>query len=157
MIVVKNLMLIFMGFGFGFLAAAGVFTVFTAVGLVARFAGKTHTNKYVFFYENMIVLGSIMGVFFSIWTKQFAFGIFLKDICSPWLFDILRNVLMIVFGGFAGMFVGCLALAIAEMLESIPILTRRIGLKNQLSIILVFVALGKIVGSIIYFILKIKQ
>ena len=58
---------------------------------------------------------------------------------------------MVFFGGYAGIFVGCLALAIAEMLDSIPIFTRRIGFRHGLGIVVLFMALGKMAGSFIYF------
>ena len=58
----------------------------------------------------------------------------------------------LMFGGvFAGMFVGCLALAIAEMLNSIPIFARRIGFRHGLGVAITAAALGKLLGSLIYF------
>ena len=56
-----------------------------------------------------------------------------------------------VYGLFAGMFIGCLALAIAEMLDSIPILTRRISFRHGLGLAIVSMALGKLFGSLVYF------
>ena len=56
-----------------------------------------------------------------------------------------------VFGLFSGVFVGCLALAIAEMLDSIPIFTRRIGFRHGLGFMVLATALGKLAGSLIYF------
>ncbi|MDE5866342.1 MAG: stage V sporulation protein AB, partial [Lachnospiraceae bacterium] len=44
-----------------------------------------------------------------------------------------------------------LALAIAEMLNTIPIFSRRIGFRHGLGIAILAVALGKLVGSLIYF------
>ena len=55
-----------LGFGAGILVSAGVFTVLLAVGLVPRFAGRTHTGRHIFLYEEMIVWGTLTGVFFSI-------------------------------------------------------------------------------------------
>ena len=43
--------LILTGASYGLLAAAGVFTVLVAVGLVPRFAGRTHTADKVILYE----------------------------------------------------------------------------------------------------------
>ena len=43
----KGLFLAVLGVSFGMLASAGVFTVLVAVGLVPRFAGKTHTANKV--------------------------------------------------------------------------------------------------------------
>ena len=55
------------------------------------------------------------------------------------------------FGLFAGIFVGCLALAIAEMLDTIPIFARRIGFRHGLGIVVLSIALGKAAGSLLYF------
>lgn len=154
---IRYILLAVMGFSFGSLAAAGVFTVLTAVGLVPRFGGKTHTNSHVFLYENMIIAGTIIGSFLSIWTQYCMFGTALKQnaMISPQVFEIIGNVLMAVYGVFSGMFIGCLALAIAEMLDSIPILTRRVGFRHGLGIAVLSMAVGKICGSIAYFVLGI--
>lgn len=156
---IRYILLATMSFSFGALAAAGVFTVLTAVGLVPRFGGKTHTNSHVFLYENMIIAGTIIGTIFSIWPQYSMFGPFLqqKFMMTPQIFSVFGNALMTIYGVFSGMFVGCLALAIAEMLDSIPILTRRIGFRHGLGILVLFVALGKICGSVLYFILQMYQ
>jgi hypothetical protein len=70
-----------------------------------------------------------------------------EGILPPWS----GTAFLIVFGFFAGIFVGCLALAIAEMLNSIPIFSRRTGFRHGLGIALLFAALGKMAGSIFYF------
>ena len=57
-----------------------------------------------------------------------------------------------LFGLFAGIFVGCLALAIAEMLNTIPVFARRIGFRHGLGIVVLSIALGKAAGSLLYFI-----
>lgn len=156
---IRYFLMVFMGLSFGALAAAGVFTVLTAVGLVPRFAGKTHTNRHVILYENMIIAGTITGSFFSIYTEYSMFGPFLQghSMIGAELWQIIGNILMAVYGVFSGMFIGCLALTIAEMLDSIPIFTRRIGFRHGLGIAVTAMALGKICGSIAYYALQIYQ
>ena len=56
-----------------------------------------------------------------------------------------------VFGLFSGMFIGCLALAIAEMLDSIPIFARRISFRHGLGWAILGMAAGKLCGSLLYF------
>lgn len=56
-----------------------------------------------------------------------------------------------VMGFFTGCFVGCLALSIAEMLDSIPIFARRVRLKWGIGIAIFMVALGKMAGALLYF------
>ena len=128
------------GFSFGVLVAGGVFTVLIAVGLLPRFAGKTHTAKKIFLYEEMVVFGTIAGCIFSIYQPQFG------DL------GLGGQVFLGFYGLFAGCFVGCLALAIAEMLSSIPIFARRIAFRHGLGIAINSMAFGKLVGSLVYFI-----
>lgn len=149
----KWLFLIFVGVSYGLLSSAGVFTVFVAIGLVPRFAGQTHTAKHIFLYEEMVVVGTIVGGTISVFYQYCQVGSFLHstmpDAISLW--NGLGIILQIVFGVFSGMFVGCLALAIAEMLDSIPILTRRISFRHGIGVVIMGIALGKLCGSVLFF------
>lgn len=141
------------GGSFGLLAAAGVFTVFVAVGMIPRFAGKTHTAKYIRIYEDMVISGTIIGGTGSVFIRYFQLGTSLADMgCSQELIKTGGNIFTGVFGLFAGIFIGCLAITIAEMLDSIPIFMRRIRLKYGLKQFIYAMAVGKLVGSLLYFI-----
>lgn len=149
----KELFLIFVGGSFGLLSAAGVFTVFSAVGLVPRFAGKTHSAQEIYLYENMIVLGSVIGCLISIWpdswNRAFAGLEEAAGTTTFWIF--FRIFWLIIIGLFSGMFVGCFALSIAEMLDSIPIFARRISFRKGIGLAVCSVAAGKLCGSLFYF------
>lgn len=160
----KFIFLIFSALGFGLLSSAGVFTVFVSVGLVPRFADKTHTAAYIIKYENAIMAGSILGCLFSIYAKGITpflgklgaiplFGDFSLFTGGPF-YHLLTwgNLLLGVFGIFAGMFVGCIAIAIAEMLNTIPIFLRRISLGEGAGILILSIALGKVLGSFLYYV-----
>ncbi len=138
----------------GFFAAGGVFTVLISVGLVPRFAGKTHTGKKVMLYENCVVAGTIIGCIISIFEKNLQLGSFIlkSGFFSEAVWTVIGNGILLVSGIFAGMFIGCFALAIAEMLDTIPIFARRVGFRHGLGIAILFMALGKLAGSLIYFI-----
>lgn len=145
--------LIVFGFSYGLLAAAGVFTVFVAVGLVPRFAGRTHTAKYILVYEEMVIYGTLLGALVSLFPE--GKGLVL-DLWRE--LPVLRNYrqeismsIQIVYGVSAGVFIGCLALAIAEMLDSIPIFTRRVSFRFGIGIAVLCIAVGKLIGSLVYF------
>lgn len=139
----KYVLLAVAGVSFGALAAAGVFTVLVAVGLIPRFAGKTHTASHIFLYENCVVFGTITGMLFSIFVElHFYSSMVLKPV---------EYAAESVMGFFTGCFVGCLALSIAEMLDSIPIFARRVRLKWGIGIAIFMVALGKMAGALLYF------
>ena len=156
---VRTFFLIFTGVSYGLLAAAGVFTVLAAVGLVPRFAGKTHTSRYVLLYEEMVIFGTVTGCVLSIFSRYCQFGAWWQgrfpERMGMWLG--IGVFWQAVFGLFSGMFVGCLALAIAEMLDSIPILTRRISFRHGLGIAIIGMAAGKLCGSLLYFLTELHR
>lgn len=149
----REVLLALIGISFGVLAAAGVFTVFVAVGLVPRFAGKTHTANKVLVYEEMVIFGTIIGGFASVFPEYSQFGAMLQQNFpgEMQLWNGLGVGLQAILGLSGGMFVGCLALAIAEMLDSIPIFTRRISFRHGIGLAILSVALGKLCGSLFYF------
>ena len=150
----REIFLAFVGGSFGLLSAAGVFTVFSTVGLVPRFAGKTHSAKEIFLYENMIVLGTIIGCLMSLWpdTWKRTLGRLEVVVAPAGFWNGVHLWVLIIIGLFSGMFVGCLALSIAEMLDSIPIFTRRVSFRKGIGLAICSVAAGKLCGALFYFI-----
>lgn len=158
----QQIVLGIVGISAGVLVSAGVFTVLLAVGLVPRFAGKTHTAGKVFLYEEMVVLGTLTGDFFSVFADYGYLGEWIRQRqilgeATDVVWKMIAMTLVAIFGLFAGIFVGCLALAIAEMLDSIPILTRRIGYRHGLGLMVLAIAVGKLAGSLVYFACRIFE
>lgn len=147
----KNILLAFGGIAAGICVAGGVFTVLLAVGLIPRFAGKTHTADKIFLYEEMVVAGTLAGNVLSVFAKPLIARFYGNGTEVFTWFIALRETLTGVFGIFAGIFVGCLAMAIAEMLDTIPVFSRRIGFRHGLGIAVLFMAIGKLLGSLFYF------
>lgn len=152
----KQILLAVCGLSFGLLSSAGVFTVLASVGLIPRFAGKMHVAKKVFALEEAVIFGTITGGFFSIFSNYGEIGGFVLSrqifgAATVFLWKGIGTLALVSFGFFAGMFVGCLAFAIAEMLDSIPILARRIGFRHGLGIAVAAAAAGKLTGSLLYF------
>lgn len=155
----KTLFLGIAGSSYGLLSSAGVFTVLAAVGLIPRFAGKTHTAGKVILYEEAVILGTITGAILSIFYRYCHFGAWWQG-RFPGREGCLRVVgvcWQAFFGLFAGMFVGCLALAIAEMLDSIPILARRISFRHGIGLAVLAMAAGKLCGSLLYFLAELHR
>lgn len=148
-----TLFLCVFGFSYGLLAAAGVFTVLAAVGLIPRFAGRTRTADKVVLYEEMVIFGTLFGTALSIFPQYCGAGAWLQQRFPAQKILFLRAgaVFEGVYGVFAGMFIGCLALAIAEMLDSIPIFARRISFRHGLGLAVLSMAAGKLCGSLFYF------
>lgn len=125
------------------MVSAGVFTVLFVVGLVPRFAGRTDTARCELFYEECLIFGAILADVVSVFPIEGSIG------NGP---NIWLTIILVLVGVFAGIFVGCLSIALAEVLDGIPIFARRVKLKMGVSVAVLAVALGKIAGSLVYFI-----
>lgn len=139
----KIILLWIIGISSGIMVSAGVFTVLFVVGLVPRFAGRTDTARCELFYEECLIFGAVLADVLSVFPIKGSLG------GSP---HVLLTMLLVLIGIFAGIFVGCLSIALAEVLDGIPIFARRVKLKMGVSIAVLAVALGKIAGSLVYFI-----
>ena len=138
-----DIFFVLVGLSAGLLISFGMFTVLFVLGMIPRFAGKTRTVNKLILYEESVIWGCIIGGIYSVFYK--------------WI-DIARvlgktgSLITLSFCGvFAGVFVGCLALAIGEMLNTIPIFSRRIGFRHGLGFAVTSMAFGKFVGSLYYF------
>lgn len=155
----SQLFLAVFGLSAGLLVSAGIFTVLLAVGLTPRFVGTTHTAKKILLYEGCITAGAVIGTFFSAIPALGHMGEWLRQqilskawgIAAQRIIDTGGEIFLGIAGLFMGMFVGCLALAIAEMLDSIPIFARRVSYRHGLGIAVLAVAIGKLAGSLYYF------
>ena len=146
----EQFLLGFLGLSAGLSIAGGVFTVFTAVGLVPRFAEHTKTGDAIMTYENQIVLGCFLGSLFSLFS---GLGEGLR-LCEPGGAEILRAMAWLILGFvglFTGVYVGTLAVSIAELLDAIPIMSHRVNLKRGVSLVIAGLAVGKLIGSLFYY------
>ena len=128
-------------FGAGIGVAAGTFAFILVVKVLPRMLQKAKLEHKVIYIENMVVKGVLFGTLFSLfhWKKK-------------WLFALLGKTLLTIFGMSAGIFTGCIAIALAEILDTFPIFFRRLHLKQNFAEGLLFLmALGKMAGSLFYF------
>lgn len=154
-VVREQFLLGFLGLSSGLSVAGGVFTVFTAVGLVPRFAEHTKSGDRIVTYENMIILGCFLGTLFSLFsnlTPGLRLCVFPEvEVTMARLGDWLADFLLGFVGLFTGVYVGTLAVSIAELLDAIPIMAHRINLKRGVSLVIAGLAIGKLIGSLFYY------
>ncbi|MGN0480853.1 MAG: stage V sporulation protein AB [Lachnospiraceae bacterium] len=131
----QNILVGFSGICAGAITAAGIFALITTLEIINRFAVATRTASFLLKYENVIIVGVTAGNILSL------YNIHLPG--ASWGIGI--------FGIFSGMYIGCFAVALAEVLQVIPVFARRSRLKFGLEIIILGLALGKSIGGIIYF------
>lgn len=152
----ETIILWIIGISSGLMVSAGVFTVLFVVGLVPRFAGRTETAWCEMFYEECLIAGGILADVVSVYPIKVSIGQILSmfSLAEGLTTKVITTVLLILTGVFSGIFVGCLSIALSEVLDGIPIFARRIRFKKGLSIAVLAIALGKAVGSFIYFALS---
>ena len=136
MVLLKQLFLILLGFGSGLVISGAVFAFIAIIGVVPRLAQKTGTTKYILLYEEAIIFGGIFGVS----TMSFSYHL-------P-----IGPVLVAFFSLCIGIFYGSLAVSLAEILDVIPILTRRARLRQGMVYFVLSLAIGKLIGSLLYYI-----
>jgi len=95
------------------------------------------------------VLGILAGIILSVFTPFIQPGQWFSG--YAW-WDVAAQIFLGIYGIFTGMFVGSLAVAIAEMLDAIPIFARRISFEKGIGIAILCFAFGKVAGSFLYFI-----
>ena len=131
---IKGILILF-GFASGVVVAAGTFAFIAAIGIVPRMAQGTKTKQYIRLYEDAILLGGLSGCIFMFGNIQMHLPI--------WSVSIIALL--------CGIFVGVLAMALAEVLNVMPILMRRAKLQKGITWFVVSFALGKLFGSLLYF------
>lgn len=144
----EQFLLALLGLSFGVFTAGGVFTTVIVVALVPRFAARFHTAYKIFLYEEWIVAGAIAGGIFGVYSHLWPVVLW-EARSAPARWSGIAGVT--IFGFFTGMFVGCLALAIEEMLGGIPVFARRVHLRRGLGVIVLTIAVAKLSGSLYYF------
>ena len=132
---VQQILMTLIGLSAGVVVAGGLFGFIVSLGVISDFADRTKTADKVMLYEDAVALGGICGNIISVFQIPIRGG--------TWLLGI--------FGILSGVFVGCWAVALTEILNVFPIFTRRIGLTKGIAYIILGIALGKGIGSVIYF------
>ena len=124
------------GFGSGLIIAGAVFAFITIVGIVPRLAQKTRTTGKIKVYESALALGGIFGTLAGVFQFYLPIG----------------HIGVIAISIVNGIFIGCLAMSLAEVLNVIPIFSRRARMQRGMFFLVLAISVGKLVGSLLYFI-----
>ena len=129
----KYVLLALICFASGLTIATGIFAFLAKLGVIPRLLARTNTAKHTALFENGIIRGGSLGNLYSLFQPKLPF---------------LGMPGMIAIGLFSGIFIGCLAMAIAETLDVIPYFISRSKLKMGISAIIIAIALGKGSGAL---------
>ena len=123
-----DILLVFIAVSAGFATAGGFIAFITLIGVVPRLASLSKTASRIPLYESSLALGLIAMNLISLYPVDLSTG-----------------------GLFTGIFVGCLAGALAEVINIVPILAQRTHLRKGIPYFIQAAAVGKCVGSFIQF------
>ena len=101
----QQIFLAAIGLSAGVAVSGGLFSLIVELGVIADFADRTHTGDKVLFYEDCTAAGGILGNIIYVFHIGIPAGV--------WGLGI--------FGIFAGIFVGCWSMALAEILNVFPV------------------------------------
>ncbi len=132
----RQVLLALIGLSAGTVVAGGLFSFIIGLGVVSDFADRTHTGEHILLYEDSVALGGILGNIFWVYHISIPYGAWLAP----------------VFGAFAGVFVGCWSMALAEILNVFPIFIRRVKLLRFIPYLILGIAMGKGFGALLFFV-----
>ncbi|ASN05464.1 stage V sporulation protein AB [Virgibacillus necropolis] len=123
---------VFIGLASGLAVGSGFIAFLMVLGIIPRLIQLSRSMKLIYLYVPCVIAGSL-------------FGVYLSFTATTWDQPL---IVLTLWGVFHGIFVGMLAAALTEVLNVIPILSKRIGVDKQLLWLLMAIVFGKITGSI---------
>ena len=121
--------------------SAGVFAFVLVIGVVPRILRCS--------IENVMICGVVAGNISSVLDTAYNLGF--ANMPKVPVSNICGNIIIAIFGLCVGIFVGCIAVALAEILHTFPIIYKRMKLRAGLGIIVISMAIGKALGALYYF------
>lgn len=130
----KSILLSLTGFSGGIVVGGAIGAFITLLQLIPRLIQFTETDGYIKLYEWTFIIGSI------IFTILYFFDITFK----------LNKYFSILFGLLNGAFVGLFTSALAEVLNVIPVMSKKFRLNNYIFYLVVALIAGKVFGSMFF-------
>lgn len=127
----------FLGLSSGVAISGAVFALIAAIGVVPHMAKKTGTQRYVRLFEEAIIWGGIFGAVTMVLNFSF-----------PQV-----SLIAILLGLATGVFFGVFVMSLAEELNVLPIMSKRLRIKRGIPYFVASIAVGKMIGSLLYFII----
>ncbi len=143
-VIVEELVLALVGLSAGAAVAGGLFSFIVELGVIADFADRTHTGDKLLFYETC-------GAWRNNRKYRFLFYSFAPNAVSFASASFASGAVQVLFGIFAGIFVGCWSMALAEILNVFPIFMRRARIVRYASVFVIGAAIGKGLGAGLFF------
>ncbi|SFL99391.1 stage V sporulation protein AB [Salibacterium qingdaonense] len=137
---VEVLIIIFVGLSGGLAVGSGFVAFISVLGIIPRLVQITGTKKAVWLYELAVTGGGVFGTIAVLHPIRFS----------------LPGFFTVPVGLAAGVFVGMLAAALAEVLNVFPILAKRVGMENDVMSLVMAIVLGKTAGSLFHWLVYVS-
>ncbi|MCK9443091.1 MAG: stage V sporulation protein AB [Tissierellaceae bacterium] len=134
--IIKNSIMILIAFGGGVIVGGAMVAFITILQILPRLAQFTETEGYLKLYQLTMIISIILSI--VMYFANFNFG--------------LPAFSVVPIGFFYGVFIGILSSALAEVLNVIPVISKKIKIKHDLKYIIWALIGGKVMGSLIYWI-----
>lgn len=129
-------LIIVTGLAGGLATGTAVASFITLLDIVPRLSQLTNSYQYISFYEKIITMGVVVTTILSF------LGLNIN----------ISKLVIVPIGLLSGVFIGLIAAALAEVVNVLPVLKRRLKLSVYLKYTLIAIALGKTFGSLFYWI-----
>ena len=124
--------IILFGLSSGIMVGSGVVAILILIGIIPRMAQISKTKSFIGLYEKLLIIGTLLGSL-----------IYFHEIHL----DIGR-IGAVIAGLAYGIFVGFLSSGLTEVLDYIPIVSRRLRIPTvYLKYIIISLLIGKVIGS----------
>lgn len=132
----KNLLPIIIGFAGGLTAGSAAAAFLALLEVIPRLMQISDTRNYIKLYQGVLTFG------FALFTLIYFTNFHLN----------LSKYVAIPAGFLYGMFIGLFSSALAEVLNVIPVLAKKLKLRDHLIYVIYTLMAGKIIGSLFYWI-----
>ncbi|SHH71148.1 stage V sporulation protein AB [Caloranaerobacter azorensis] len=129
----NTIILALIGFSGGIVIGSAFIAVIVLLNIIPRLAQMSHTEKFISVYEKVMILSVVLITLLDF------FDVTLK----------INEIYLIPIGLIMGIFIGILAAALAEVIDVVAVFERRVKIKDYIFYILLAIALGKTVGSLV--------
>lgn len=119
----------------GGVISSGAVALIIGLGIIPRYASLTRTAEHVRLYEAVCMLGVFSGNLAFFYQGNLHLG----------------TAGLLVYGLCAGIFLGSWIIALGEVVDIYAIMARRLGITRGIPIIIISMALGKTVGSLLFY------
>lgn len=133
----RYLLIILIGLGGGLVVGNALAAFVALLDIIPRLVQISETQKYKVLYQNAFILGVIAFTF-----------LYFTD-----FYIELNSISLIIIGLIMGIYAGIFSSALAEVLNVIPVLSKKLKLKNELKLLIYALLMGKVVGSLYYWLI----